>query len=206
MSRSCRDVRLEVPRTWSSEHRAASQASDRAAAVRVAVRRWVEEVVVGLGLCPFARREVEVQAIRYVVSDACSEAALLARLAEELLFLCERPDVETTLLIHPDVLQDFDAYIEFLSLCDTLLEALALVGEFQVASFHPNYRFAGVEADAAENYSNRSPYPLLHLLREASVAQAVDNHPDTARIPRQNVARLRALGVERLRSLVPAHG
>lgn len=179
---------------------------DSAAAVRAAVQRWVSEVVAGLNLCPFARREIDAGSVRYVVSEAAGEAALLEHLAEELCFLRARPDVETTLLIHPGVLQDFDAYNDFLSLCDDLLAALAMEGEFQVASFHPAYRFDGTDADAPENYSNRSPYPLLHLLREASVARAVASHPDTAQIPARNVERLRTLGTDHLRALVAGRG
>ncbi len=170
--------------------------------VRTAVQEWVRTVVVGLDLCPFARREVEANTIRYAIADARTEESLIERLAEELVFLQERNDVETTLLIHPQVLRDFESYNDFLGLCDELLDLMQLRGEFQIASFHPEYRFAGTAADAPENYSNRSPYPLLHILREASVERAIARHPDIESVPVRNVARLRDIGSSRLRKLI----
>ena len=174
---------------------------EREQRVRGATRRWVEQVVVGLELCPFARPELERGTLRCVVSAATTESALLDALERELAYLQNHPDVETTLLIHPDVLQDFLDFNDFLGECDALLEILGLLGEFQLASFHPAYRFAGTGPEDAENFTNRSPYPMLHLLREASVTRAVDSHPAIGDVPRRNVARLRSLGVERLRAL-----
>lgn len=170
--------------------------------MRAAVERWVATFVVELGLCPFARREVERRSIRYAVSDATSEERLLEELADELLLLRERPEIETTLLIHPHVLGEFSAYNDFLDYGDALLVDLAMDGEFQIASFHPDYRFAGTDPDDPENYSNRSPFPLLHLLREASVERAIASYPEVEQIPLRNVNQLRELGVPRLRALL----
>ena len=167
--------------------------------IEKATRQWLEEVVIGLNLCPFARKELVNNRIRFVVSAAVSEDALLLALQEELRFLHEHPDTETTLLVHPQTLVDFADYNEFLAAADGLLEVLELDGVFQIASFHPDYRFAGTGPDDAENYTNRSPFPMLHLLREASVERAVDAHPDPDAIPERNIALMQALGTDALR-------
>jgi len=161
-------------------------------------RQWLEEVVIGLNLCPFARKELVNDRVRLVASSADSEEALLEALQSELRFLDEHPEVETTLLIHPEVLAVFDDYNEFLAAADGLLELLELDGVYQVASFHPDYRFAGTGAGDAENYTNRSPFPMLHLLREDSVARAVDSHPDPDAIPERNIALMHELGADEM--------
>lgn len=167
-----------------------------------ATRQWVEKVVVGYNLCPFAKRELVKDRIRFVVSDVATEDELLQALQSELQFLEANPEVETTLLIHPGVLQDFFAYNEFLETADALLNYLELEGVFQIASFHPDYQFAGTDTGAAENYTNRSPYPMLHLLREASLESAIDNYPDVEGIPDRNIALMNELGVEKMRSIL----
>lgn len=161
-----------------------------------ATRRWIEAVVVGLNLCPFARRPVEADQIRYVVSAAADETALFHDLARELEALAAAPpaEIETTVLIHPDVLADFFEYNDFLDAADGLVADLGLEGIIQIASFHPRYQFAGTPPDAVENYTNRSPFPMLHLLREASVTRAVGAAGDAADIPRRNVETLKRLG------------
>ncbi|ERS89839.1 MAG: DUF1415 domain-containing protein [Marinobacter nauticus] len=167
-----------------------------------ASRQWVEEVVVGYNLCPFAKRELVKNRVRFVVSEAENEDELLQALQSELQRLEDEPDVETTLLIHPGVLQDFFAYNEFLDAADALLSYLELEGVFQVASFHPDYQFAGTDAEAAENYTNRSPYPMLHLLREASLEAAIDHYPDVDGIPDRNIALMNELGVQKMRTIL----
>ncbi len=164
------------------------------------MRNWVERVVVAHNLCPFAKRELDAGKVRFAVTDADDEEQLLLELADELQRLNREPDIETTLLIHPQVLQDFLDYNQFLAACDELLEQASLDGIYQIASFHPDYQFAGTEPGDAENYSNRSPYPMLHILREDSVARAVANHPDVEGIPERNIALLRELGSEQLRA------
>jgi hypothetical protein len=172
-----------------------------------AVRRWIESIVVGLDLCPFARRVVQGNRIRYVVSTATDAELLRTTLAEELRFLAAAPldEVETTILIHPDVLESFDDYCDFLPVADQLLRSLRLEGVIQIASFHPQFQFADSRPDDVANYTNRSPYPLLHLLREESVSKVAGNEEEMLEIPRRNAELLRKMGretiLERLRSL-----
>ncbi len=161
-----------------------------------ATQAWLEKAVIGLNLCPFAKAVHLKRQIRYVLSDAGDEAALLADLVRELNFLAgaDPEQAEMTLLIHPGVLGDFLDYNDFLELADAAVAELGLDGEIQVASFHPAYQFAGTEADAIENFSNRSPYPTLHLLRESSIEKAVAAFPDAADIYQRNIETLQRLG------------
>ena len=161
-----------------------------------ATREWLEKAVIGLNLCPFAKAVHLRGQVRFVVSDATDEESLLADLLHELESLYDAdPDVvETTLLIHPWVLGDFLDYNQFLDIADAAVSELELDGEIQVASFHPDYRFADSEPGDIENFSNRSPYPTLHLLRETSIARAVAAFPDAASIYDRNMETLRNLG------------
>jgi hypothetical protein len=159
-------------------------------------RDWVVKAVIGLNLCPFAKAVHVNERIRYVVSEATEPEALLKDLAHELLAL-NRADpevVDTTLLIHPNVLSDFLDFNDFLDAADALVEELKLDGILQIADFHPDYQFEGSEADDIANYSNRAPYPTLHLLREESISRAVDAMPDTASIYEDNLDTLARLG------------
>lgn len=169
-----------------------------------AVRQWVETLVVGLNLCPFAKLELVRDRVRFATTTAATQTQLLAALEAELALLDADPSIETTLLIHPDVLQDFHDYNQFLDDVDALLEALSLEGVYQVASFHPDYQFGGTDPEDAENYTNRSPYPLLHLLREASLEQAIKRYPGVEQIPAKNIALMNHLGVARLQTLLEA--
>ena len=166
---------------------------------RLAVREtqaWLKRAVIGLNLCPFANAPLVRDRVRFVVSAATTNDALLAALGDELDHLIARDEAETetTLLIHPDVLDDFYAFNDFLAEADALLVALDLEGVVQIASFHPRYRFAGTTADDLGNATNRSPHPTLHLLRESSVARAVAAVPDTDAIVAANIATLERLG------------
>ena len=158
--------------------------------------QWLEKAVIGLNLCPFAKAVYVKQQVRFVLSDASTPEALLEELAEELVLLRDiDPDqVDTTLIVHPDVLTDFLDYNDFLDNADAAVEALDLQGVIQVASFHPDYQFAGTMPDDISNYTNRSPYPTLHLLREASIDRAVEAFPDADVIVERNVKTLDALG------------
>ncbi|XOV82723.1 MAG: DUF1415 domain-containing protein [bacterium] len=158
-----------------------------------AVERWLNQFVIGLNLCPFARRVAVQGGIRYKVTDASTEAQLSAALEDELNLLLSNPAIETTLLIHPQVLDEFYDYNDYLSVVEDMLQQSTFDGVFQVASFHPDYQFAGTHPDDAENYSNRTPYPLLHLLREDSVTAAVDSHADIDSIPVNNLQLLNRL-------------
>jgi hypothetical protein len=165
-------------------------------AVIAATRRWINSVVIGLNLCPFARRVFESERIRYVVTEAQTEEALLAVLATELpaLASAHREEVETTIVIHPSALADFLDYNDFLATADNLIRDLRLRGVIQIASFHPNYQFAGLTPDAVENYTNRSPFPMLHLLREVSITEVADDTDTLLKIPERNIETLRRLG------------
>jgi len=167
-----------------------------------ATRKWVEDVVVGYNLCPFAKRELVRNRVRFVVSEAKTEDELLQALHSELQRLQDEPEIETTLLIHPGVLQDFGPYNEFLDAADGLLAYLDMEGVYQIASFHPDYQFAETEPDAAENYTNRSPFPMLHLLREASLEAAIDSYPDVDGIPERNIELMNELGSDKMRSIL----
>lgn len=160
-------------------------------------QHWVEQAVIGLNLCPFAKA-VQVQGrVRYVVSPAQTIEQLIYELGRELNHLYDTdPEMtDTTLLIHPEVLNDFLDYNEFLEAADALVEELGLAGELQVASFHPHYQFAGTEPDDISNYTNRSPYPTLHLLREASIDRAVQAFPEAESIFEANIETLHRLGI-----------
>ncbi len=161
-------------------------------------RQWLERAVIGLNLCPFAKAVYTRQQVRMVASAARSTDQLLQALDDELVFLRDADPVrtDTTLLIHPHVLNDFLEYNDFLDVADLAVAALGLRGTIQIASFHPDYQFAGTAVDDIGNYSNRAPFPMLHLLREASVARAVDAFPDPAAIVGRNLVTLTVLGHE----------
>ena len=170
--------------------------------VENSVRRWLELLVVGMDLCPFAARELEAERVRFAVSNAATEEQLLVDLDAELTLLGSEPAIETTLLIHPQVLEDFADYNQFLDIVDLLLQQTDNEGVLQVASFHPDYQFAGTAKDDAGNYTNRSPYPILHILREESLERAIAGYPDIDAVPDRNVERMNALGTERFRILL----
>lgn len=169
-----------------------------------ATRCWLEAVVIDLNLCPFAKRELVRERVRFSVTGATNKDDLIAALHGELQFLLDHPEVETTLLIHPAVLQDFEPYNEFLAVADELLAYLELDGVVQIASFHPAYQFEGTEPDAAENYTNRSPWPMLHLLREAGLEAAIERYPDVDGIPGRNIDLMNRLGADHMKALLQA--
>lgn len=166
-------------------------------AVVNATRAWIERAVIGLHLCPFAKSVYVRDQVRYVVSEAQDGKVLRADLERELRALVETDShvVDTTLLIHPHALTDFLDYNDFLAVADSAIERLGLRGVVQIASFHPAYQFAGTATDDVTNFTNRSPYPMLQLLREASVSRAVATFPDAHDIYRTNIETLRRLGV-----------
>jgi hypothetical protein len=159
-------------------------------------RAWVDRAVIGLNLCPFAKAVQVKGQIRYAVTGATDTDALLEALRQELRLLADADpvQVETTLLIHPGVLADFLDFNDFLEVADAALEALGYAGVLQVASFHPQYQFAGTAADDVTNATNRSPYPTLHLLREESIDRAVASFPEAESIYERNIAVLQVLG------------
>ncbi|RMG83494.1 MAG: DUF1415 domain-containing protein [Bacteroidetes bacterium] len=168
-------------------------------------RKWVEELVVGLSLCPFARAPFEQDKIRYVVVEGSDPTLFYAQFVLEVHALIKAPvaEIETTLLITPDLWRDdFEAYLDALAACEQLLEETNLIEAIQLASFHPDYQFDGTKPEDVENYTNRSPFPMFHLLRAASVEKAVAAHPAPAKIPETNIETMRKLGIEHLENLM----
>ncbi|MGQ4276739.1 DUF1415 domain-containing protein [Pseudidiomarina sp. E22-M8] len=151
-----------------------------------AVRQWVERVVIGLNFCPFAHREVERQAIVYRECAAGDIAGALEDLADAAQQLVADDSTETTLLVLSNGFDEFDDYLALLDYADVYLHKGGLEGTLQIASFHPRYQFAGTALDAASNYTNRAPYPVLHLLREASLARVLKRYPNPESIPENN--------------------
>jgi len=166
-------------------------------------QRWLERAVIGLNLCPFAKAVHNKRQIRYTVTAATTADALLAELEREVALLAQADpaEIDTTLLIHPKVMTDFIDFHFFLREADAANRNLGLEGIVQIASFHPAYEFAGSAPDDITNFTNRSPHPMLHLLREASVDRAVAAFPDAAAIYERNVETLRRLGHEGWRRL-----
>ncbi|MDE0754127.1 MAG: DUF1415 domain-containing protein [Woeseiaceae bacterium] len=169
---------------------------------KAVTQNWVESIVVNLNLCPFAWRELDSGRVRLINFSGDDESGLLQALQDETELLDRDTSIETTLLIHPFVLQDFDKYNQFLNLVDDLIVDLRREGVYQVASFHPQYQFAGTDPDAPENYTNRSPFPMLHLLREASVEKAIESYPDVEKIPERNIECMNDMGKEKLDDLL----
>jgi len=159
-----------------------------------AVRRWVERIVIGEGLCPFARPVFA--RLRIAVSHAEALEDLIGDVAVELQRMLDTPadELPTTVIAVPRMLADFEDYLDVLDVLVTVVSDAGLEGEIQIASFHPDYRFEGAPADDPANGTNRSPVPLFHLLREDDVESAVASHPDAEGIPARNEARFRALG------------
>ena len=175
-----------------------------ATVIQAETRAWLVRAVIGLNLCPFAKAVHVRQQIRYVVCEAANEAGLLAMLLDELELLAraDPATLDTTLLIHPNVLVEFGAFNQFLDEADAALARAGYAGEFQLASFHPQYQFAGTAPDDVTNATNRSPYPMLHLLREASVERGVAAFADAETIYEQNIVTLKALGLKHWRKLM----
>lgn len=166
------------------------------------VRQWVETLVVGMNVCPFAKREMVKNSVRFTTTTSITQEQLLIALQAALELLNTDPSVETTLLIHPGVLQDFSDYNRFLSDADRLLVEMGLEGIYQIASFHPDYQFEGTKPDDVANYTNRSPYPMLHLIREASLERAIADYPDVDQIPVRNISLMNDMGQDKLQALL----
>jgi hypothetical protein len=163
-----------------------------------ATRRWLERAVIGLNLCPFAKSVYVKEQVRYVVSPARTPEELLETLMDELQDLADAdPEkVDTTLIIHPFVLDDFLDFNEFLDVADAAVEDMSLDGQLQVASFHPDYQFADTDRNDISNYTNRAPYPILQLLREESIDRAVEAFPEAETIFEKNIETMEKLGHE----------
>lgn len=169
----------------------------------ISTRKWVEKVVIGLHLCPFANVPFTKNQIRYALSTATSEQGLRQDFLAELAFLLQHDpaEMETSILVHPFCLEKFEDYWDFMAQAEEWIYTFGVEGEIQLASFHPEFRFEGTNNDDPENYTNRSPFPMIHLLREESVEWAVDHHPDSSAIPERNIELLRKMGLKEIQAL-----
>ena len=163
-------------------------------------KKWILDVVIGCNFCPFASREVKKDSIRFEVIEG-NKALVLKALSEAFTKMNARPEIETMFLLLPKNFSGFAEYLKLVEGAEKLIKKSDYEGIYQVASFHPGYLFAGSSMDDAANYTNRSPYPMLHILREESVSRAIDNYPDTEKIPEKNTAFARQKGLEYMRGL-----
>jgi len=191
-----------MPSSVAARRRRTNPTPIRSVVIR-STKAWLERAVIGLNLCPFARSVYSRKLVRYRVTSVRSTSALIKVLTAEMRWLEATDPIrcETTLLIHPYVLSDFGDYNQFLAEADQLLHRKNLSGVFQIASFHPDYRFAGTKMNDITNFTNRSPYPILQLLREASVERAIAGTDEAARIVSRNLATMRSLGLKGWRKL-----
>lgn len=167
-------------------------------------QNWLNDVVIQYNLCPFAKRERDQGSIRFFVEYQTDVEACLFNLVEECFNLDKQSEIATTLIIYAQAFADFDDYLDYLALAEDLLIEQGYEGIYQLASFHPNYYFSDVAPDDSSNYTNRSPYPMLHLLREHSIEQALMTHPDPSSIPQRNIHLMRQLGTDALQNLLAA--
>jgi hypothetical protein len=171
----------------------------------IPVKKWLEQLVIGLNLCPFAKQVYINEKIHFAVSLATTEEGLLMDLHNELQRLEHDENSETSLLIHPYVLTNFYDYNDFLDSANNLIIDLDLEGNYQIASFHPDYQFANTQINDAENYTNRSPYPLLHIIREKSLEHAIANYPHPELIPERNITLMNKMGHVKLQTLFQSY-
>ena len=168
--------------------------------IESATQQWLQEIVIDLNLCPFALKEYQSGGVVFYVSEATEEIQLMQELEQQLKRLQEDVSIGTLLLIHPSVGIEFSDYNQLLAMVDNLLEVMDLVGEFQIASFHPKYQFAGTQTGSPENYTNRSPFPMLHLLRESAVEQAIANYANIEKVPERNIQTMNQIGYAELQA------
>lgn len=167
-------------------------------------QKWLRSVVIGHTLCPFAKREDDANRIHYAVIEATDLQSQLEQLIIECAAMDRDANRETSLLIFPAALTNFDDYLYLLDIAAALLKDQGYEGVYQLASFHPDYRFADVNPDDPSHYTNRSPYPMLHILREASLEAALANYPNPENIPARNIQRTQTLGLQVMQNLLAA--
>lgn len=165
-------------------------------------RCWIAKVVIGLNFCPFAKREFDRNSIRYSVIESDQLDSCLQLLIDECILLDTDTSIETSLLIFANAVADFEAFLDFLALADRLMADQNYPGTYQLASFHPDYCFEGETGNDPANYTNRSPYPMLHLIRETSIEQALQHYPNAESIPQRNIELARAKGLATMRQLL----
>lgn len=167
-------------------------------------KKWIADVVVGCNFCPFAGREVKRGSIFYEVNNSDNQQEVLEQFFSLMQQLDEDATIETSLLILPSGFNDFDNYLSLVENAEKIIEQENYEGIYQVASFHPGYLFAGSNEQDPANYTNRSPYPMLHLLREASVTRAVESYPDINSVPENNIAYTKEKGLMYMQELLAA--
>jgi hypothetical protein len=170
--------------------------------VEAAVKSWIDKVIIGLNFCPFAKKEMQRNTVRYAICASTHVNDALGHFIEELAVLDQQQDIQTTLLVFSNGFSDFDEYLDMLELANSLMEQGGYGGIYQVASFHPDYCFDGEAQDDPANYTNRSPYPILHILRESSIEDALKRYPEPESIPENNIAKARELGSSFLKNLL----
>jgi len=163
---------------------------------------WLDNIIIEHNLCPFAKRERDRGSIRFCVDDNIEIAQALEHLVLECERLEQEVSIETSLFIFAELVQDFDDFLDLLDIANQLLIAQGYEGIFQLASFHPEYQFADSFHDDPANYTNRSPYPMLHIIREASLEKALQNYPDPELIPQRNVDYCRTMGIEKMQQML----
>lgn len=168
----------------------------------VQTKTWLEKVIIAYSICPFAKREFEKDSIHYEVIETDDMKNQLEKLILQCEALDQNTERETTLLIFPKGLNDFDQYLDLLYIGIELMEKQGYEGIYQLASFHPQYRFEGSAIDDPSNYTNRSPYPMLHILREKSVEQRLQNYPNPENIPDNNIQLTTDLGINKMKQLL----
>ncbi len=178
-------------------------ASPSSEKIHAQIRAWLDTFVVGLNLCPFAKPVLAADTLRLAVAAGSNTEPLARSFLEELdrLQQSAESEIATTLLVIPEGLAAFDDYLDFVELANQMVEQVGLLGTVQVATFHPNYCFEGEPSEGVSHYTNRSPYPMLHLLREEALEAAIAAYPEAEQIPARNIARLEALGCEQVLAL-----
>jgi hypothetical protein len=167
-------------------------------------KKWLKTVVIAHNICPFAKRVFDADGIYFAVENSTDMEMCLENLIDECTRLDENENIETTLLIYPKAFANFDEYLDFVEIAERLLEVEDYEGIYQLASFHPNYCFEGSNENDAANYTNRSPYPMLHLLREESLEKALETYPNPENIPENNIKLTRELGLQKLKETLAA--
>ncbi|MDP3268361.1 MAG: DUF1415 domain-containing protein [Legionella sp.] len=175
--------------------------SEREQQVKQHTLNWVQSFIIKYNMCPFANAPVVKSTLRLTVSQAVKKAHALEELMTEFHFLDEHPLTETTLIVFPDSFKDFYSYLDLVALAEQLIVQLEYEGIYQVASFHPDYYFADTDPEDVTNYTNRSPYPMLHILREESLEKAINVYGDTYKIPEKNMATLRNIGLDEIKKI-----
>lgn len=163
---------------------------------------WLSNVIIAHNYCPFAKREIEQNRVRYQVINEFDPQNCLEILIQECVYLQQNPEVETTLIVLPKGLGNFETYLDFIAVAEDLLVSQKYEGVFQMASFHPDYCFQGSEGNDPANFTNRSPYPMIHLLREASITKVLEHYPDPELIPERNIEFARSQGLEVMQKLL----